>query len=57
MLKETITQFEWAKISAALFECLGLLEVNRKETPITGATYQETTIHKISGNDYIPHTN
>ena len=28
-----------------------------KETQITGATYQETTVHKISGNDDIPHTN
>ena len=28
-----------------------------KETPITGATDQETTVHKISGNDDIPHTN
>ena len=29
LLEETITLFEWTNISAALFECLGLLEVNR----------------------------
>ena len=28
LLEETITLFEWTKISIALFECLGLLEVN-----------------------------
>ena len=27
------------------------------ETPITGAVDQETTVHKILGNDDIPHTN
>ena len=57
MLEETITLFEWTKIPAALFQCLGLLEVNHKETPITGAADQERTVHKISGNDDIPHTN
>ena len=46
-LEETITLFGWTKIYVALFECLGFLEVNHKETTITGATYQETTIHKI----------
>ena len=55
--EETITLFEWTKISAAMFECLGLLEVNSKETPITGATDPEKIFHKISGNDDIPHTN
>ena len=38
--------FEWTKISTALFERLGLLEVNRKETPITGARDPKTTVHK-----------
>ena len=28
-LEETITMFEWTKIFVALFECLGMLEVNR----------------------------
>ena len=28
LLEETITLFEWTNISNALFECLGLLEVN-----------------------------
>ena len=57
MLKETTTLFEWTNISTALLECLGLLEVNRKETPITGATDSKIIVHKISGNDDIPHTN
>ena len=57
LLEETIMLFEWTKISAPMFECLGMLEVNRKETPITGATDPETIVHKISGNDDIPHTN
>ena len=57
MLKETITLFEWTKILVALFECLGLLEVNCKETPIIGAIDLKRTIHKILANDDIPHTN
>ena len=57
ILEETITLFEWTKISTTLFECLVLLEVNHKETLITSATSQETTLHKTSGNDDIPHTN
>ena len=28
LLEKTITLFEWTNISVALFECLGLLEVN-----------------------------
>ena len=28
LLEETITLYEWTKIYVALFECLGLLEVN-----------------------------
>ena len=54
--EETITLFEWKKISIALFACLGLIEVNYKETPIIGAADQETIVHKISGTDDIPHT-
>ena len=57
LLKETITLFEYTNISTTMFKCLGLLEVNHKETPIAGAADQETTVHKISGNDDIPHTN
>ena len=57
LLKETITLFEWAKNSTALFEFLGLLEVNHKEIPINGAADPETIVHKISGNDDIPHRN
>ena len=56
LLEETRTLFEWTKISTALFECLGLLEVNHKETPITRAADPKTIVHKISGNDDIPHT-
>lgn len=51
-----LSRFKWTKISVALYECLGLLKVNCKETPITGAADTETTIHKISGNDEISHT-
>ena len=29
LLEETITMFEWTKISVVVFECLGILEVNR----------------------------
>ena len=57
LLEETITLLEWTKISAALFKCFGMLEVNCKETPFTRVVYQKTTIHKILGNDDIPHTN
>ena len=57
LLKETITLFELTKISIALFECLVMIEVNRKENPITGAADQETIVHKILGNYEIPHTN
>ena len=57
LLEETITLFEWTKIYVALFECLGILEVNHKETPITRVIDPETTVHKISGNDDIPLTN
>ena len=35
MLEETITLFEWTKIFDAMFECLGLLEVNHD---LLGAT-------------------
>ena len=56
-LGETITLFDWTKFSTTLFECLGLLEVNHKETPITREVDQATTIHIILGNDDIPHTN
>ena len=57
LLKETITLFEWTKIFVALFECLGLLEVNHKEAPITVVADPEKIVHKISGNDEIPHIN
>ena len=57
LLEETITRFELTKMLSALFECLGLLEVNCKEIPSNGEENQETTVHKISGNDGIPHTN
>ena len=57
LLKESITLFEWTKIYVALFEYLGLLEVNRKETPITGARNPQTIVHHISGIDDILHTN
>ena len=53
-----LSRFKWTKIFVALYECLGLHKVSRKETPITGATNPETTIHKILGNDDISaHTN
>ena len=55
--KRTHNLFEWTKISSALFDCLGMLEVNRKETPITGAIDPETIVHKISSNDEIPYIN
>ena len=57
LLEETINLFEWTKIFVSLFECLGLFEVKCKETLITGAADPEITIHKIPGNDDIPHTN
>ena len=57
LLKETIALFEWTKISNALFECLGLLELNCKENPNTKSIDLEKTTHKILGNNGIPHKN
>ena len=57
LLKETITLFEWTKIYFALFECLGFLELNSKETLIIVESYLEATTHKISSNDDISHIN
>ena len=51
-----LSKFKWTTISVALYESLGLLKVNRNETPNTREAYQNTTIYKITGNDEISQT-